>query len=131
MLGLGFQLTVWEHTSVRVVLFARSTYFVSSLKLMKRKNKYKYPRHAIETLRMRANLKTIAAFRFLPHNIHHSIDQLGPFRVVTFGKVVASSSMSENEIVRSEDINKFRMIFKKTNTPEDNHSFLLLSSQHP
>ena len=49
-------------------------------------------------------LQTIAALGLFADDIENGIDQFGTFSVVTFGPVVTSTRLSENEVIRSEQL---------------------------
>jgi len=49
-------------------------------------------------------LEAIAAFSFLSNDIENRIDEFGTFGVMTFGPVVTGTSLSENEVVGSEEL---------------------------
>lgn len=48
-------------------------------------------------------LETVTVFSFFTDNIKYRINQFSTFGVVTLGPVVASSTLTEYKIVRSED----------------------------
>mmetsp|Transcript_76585 Transcript_76585/g.206366 ORF Transcript_76585/g.206366 Transcript_76585/m.206366 type:complete len:211 (+) Transcript_76585:793-1425(+) len=49
-------------------------------------------------------LKAISRLSLLAHDVENRVDQLGALSVVTFGPVVASTGLAENEVVRTEDL---------------------------
>ena len=49
-------------------------------------------------------LKTITALCFFADNIKYRVDQLSTFCVVALGPVVSSSTLSKDEVVRSEKL---------------------------
>merc|ERR1719357_2361431 len=49
-------------------------------------------------------LETIARLRLLPDHVQHAVHQLGTFCVVPLGPVVASATLSEDEVVGAEDL---------------------------
>ena len=51
-------------------------------------------------------LKTVAALRFLAHDVEDGIDQFGTFRVMTLGPVVTGARLSENEIIWPKQLAK-------------------------
>merc|ERR1719234_186094 len=51
-------------------------------------------------------LKTIATFCLLPHHIKHAVHKLCTLCVVTFGPVVASSTLPKDKVVWPEDLSK-------------------------
>ena len=48
-------------------------------------------------------LQTVRGLRLLPDNIQDTVHQLGPLGVVALGPVVASSALSEDEVVRPKE----------------------------
>jgi len=50
------------------------------------------------------SLKTVAAFSFLSYDVEDAVDEFGSFGVVTFGPVVSGSSLTEDEVVGSEEL---------------------------
>ena len=52
-------------------------------------------------------LQTFTVFCFLSKNVKDGIYELRSFRVVAFRPVVASTALSENEVIRLEDLAKF------------------------
>ena len=54
-----------------------------------------------------AYLQTITALCLLPHNIQYRVYQLSPLGVVALGPVVPSSTLSEDEVVWSEDLTEW------------------------
>ena len=52
------------------------------------------------------HLKAIAAFGLLPHNIEDGVDKLSSLCVMPLGPVVASSALSEHEVVGAEDLSE-------------------------
>lgn len=51
-----------------------------------------------------STLEAITILSFLPNNIKNRIDELGTFCVMTFGPIVASTGLSKDEVVRTEDL---------------------------
>merc|ERR1719174_1991791 len=51
-------------------------------------------------------LEAIARLRLFADNIQNGVDQLGSFGVVALGPVVASTSLTEKEVVRTEQLSK-------------------------
>ena len=51
-------------------------------------------------------LKTIAGFGLLADNIEDGVDQFGSLGVVTLGPVVSSARLTEDKVVRTEDLAK-------------------------
>ena len=49
-------------------------------------------------------LEAVTAFSFLTDNIEDGVDELSTFGVVTLGPVVTSTGLTENEVVRSEEL---------------------------
>ena len=49
-------------------------------------------------------LEAITAFSFLSDDIEDGVDEFSTFSVVTLGPVVTSSGLTENEVVRSEEL---------------------------
>ena len=52
-------------------------------------------------------LKAIATFSLLSDNIEDGVDELSTFGVVTLGPVVTGTSLSENEVVWSEELTEW------------------------
>ena len=52
------------------------------------------------------SLKTVTALSFLPDNVKNRVYELSSLGVVSFGPVVSSSRLSEDEVVRSEDLSE-------------------------
>ena len=52
-------------------------------------------------------LEAIATFGFLSYNIKDGVDELGTLGVVTLGPVVTGTSLSENEVVWSEELTEW------------------------
>ncbi len=50
------------------------------------------------------SLKAVATFGFLSDDVEDAVDQFGSFSVVTFSPVVSSSSLTEDEVVGSEEL---------------------------
>ena len=48
-------------------------------------------------------LKTVAALGLLPHHVQDAVNQLRALGVVTLGPVVASTRLSKDEVVRTEE----------------------------
>ena len=53
------------------------------------------------------HLKTIARLSFLSDNIENGVDELSSFCVVALSPVVSSTRLTEDEIVRSEDLTEW------------------------
>ena len=51
-------------------------------------------------------LEAIARFGFLANNIEDGVDELGSLGVVTFSPVVSGSGLSENKVVRAENLSE-------------------------
>ena len=51
-------------------------------------------------------LKAVTAFSLLSYDIKDGVNKFGTFSVVAFGPVVSSTGLSENEVVRSEELTK-------------------------
>ncbi len=49
-------------------------------------------------------LEAVAAFSFFSHNVEDGVDEFGTFGVMSFGPVVTSTSLSEDEVVGSEKL---------------------------
>jgi hypothetical protein len=49
-------------------------------------------------------LETITGLGFLADDVEDGVDELGSFSVVAFGPVVTSAGLTEDEVVRSEDL---------------------------
>merc|ERR1711862_468890 len=52
-------------------------------------------------------LETIATFSFLSDNVEDGVDEFSTFGVVTLGPVVTSTSLSEDKVVRSEELTEW------------------------
>jgi hypothetical protein len=52
-------------------------------------------------------LEAIATFGFLSDNVEDGVDELSTFGVVTLGPVVTGTSLSENEVVWSEELTEW------------------------
>ena len=52
-------------------------------------------------------LKAITSFSFFSDNIENGVDELSTFGVVTLGPVVTSTSLSEDEVVWSEELTEW------------------------
>jgi len=52
-------------------------------------------------------LKTITSFSFLSDNVEDGVDEFSTFGVVTLGPVVTSTSLSEDKVVRSEELTEW------------------------
>jgi hypothetical protein len=52
-------------------------------------------------------LEAIASFSFFSDDIEYGVDEFGTFSVVTFSPVVSCSSLSENKVVRSEELTEW------------------------
>lgn len=52
-------------------------------------------------------LQTIATFSFLSNDIENGVDQFSTFGIVTLGPIVTGTSLSENEIVWSEELTEW------------------------
>jgi len=53
------------------------------------------------------SLETVTALSFLPHNIQNRVDELSSLGVVSLGPVVSSTRLSEDEVIRSEDLSEW------------------------
>jgi hypothetical protein len=51
-------------------------------------------------------LQAVAAFSLATDDVENLVDQLGTFSVVTLGPVVASTRLTEDEVVGSEELTK-------------------------
>mmetsp|Transcript_43582 Transcript_43582/g.103917 ORF Transcript_43582/g.103917 Transcript_43582/m.103917 type:complete len:322 (-) Transcript_43582:34-999(-) len=51
-------------------------------------------------------LEAVAAFSLLAHDVEHRVDEFRTLSVVTLGPVVASSCLSEDEVVGTEELTK-------------------------
>lgn len=49
-------------------------------------------------------LQAVAILGLLPHDVENGIDKLGAFGVVTLGPVVSGAGLSEDEVIRSENL---------------------------
>jgi hypothetical protein len=49
-------------------------------------------------------LEAIATFGFFSNDVENGVNKLGTLSVVTFGPVVTSTSLTENEVVGSEEL---------------------------
>ena len=49
-------------------------------------------------------LQTIRALSLLADNIENRVDELGALRVVTLGPVITSTALTEDEVVRAEEV---------------------------
>lgn len=49
-------------------------------------------------------LQAIAVLGLLPNNIENRVNQLGAFGVVSFRPVVTSTTLTKDEVIRSEDL---------------------------
>ena len=49
-------------------------------------------------------LQTIATFRLFAHDVENGIDQFRAFRVMALCPIVTGTGLSEDEIVRSEEL---------------------------
>jgi hypothetical protein len=49
-------------------------------------------------------LQAIARLGFFTHDVQHRVNQLSTFRVVAFGPVVTSASLSERKVIRTENL---------------------------
>ena len=52
-------------------------------------------------------LEAIAAFSFLSNDIENRIDEFGTFSVMTFGPVVTLTGLTENKVIRTEQLTKW------------------------
>jgi len=52
-------------------------------------------------------LETITTFSFFSDNVEDGVDEFSTFSVMTFGPVVTSSSLSENEVIGSEELTEW------------------------
>ena len=52
-------------------------------------------------------LEAIATFSFFSNNIEYWVNKFSTFSVMTFGPVVTSSSLSENEVIGSEELTEW------------------------
>ena len=52
--------------------------------------------------------KAIAALRFLADDVKDAVDELGAFRVVALGPIVAGASLAEDEIVGAEELKNLK-----------------------
>jgi len=52
-------------------------------------------------------LETIATFGLLSDNVEDGVDEFGTFGVVTLGPVVTGTSLTEDEVVRSEELTEW------------------------
>ena len=50
------------------------------------------------------SLNAVAALSLLTHDVQDGVDQLGTLSVVTLGPVVTSSGLTEDEVVRAEEL---------------------------
>lgn len=50
------------------------------------------------------SLKTVTAFRLLPDNIQHGVDQLSALSVVSLGPVVTCASLTKHKVIWSEEL---------------------------
>ena len=51
-------------------------------------------------------LEAVAAFSFLSSNIENGVNELSSFSVVALGPVVSGTALTEDEVVRSEELTK-------------------------
>jgi hypothetical protein len=49
-------------------------------------------------------LKAVASFSFFSDDIQDGVDEFSTFSVMTLGPVVTSTSLTENEVIRSEEL---------------------------
>ena len=50
------------------------------------------------------SLKTVTTFSFFSSNIENGVNEFSTFGVVTLGPVVSGSGLTEDEVVRSEEL---------------------------
>jgi hypothetical protein len=51
-------------------------------------------------------LKAITSFSFFSDNIENGINKFSSFSIVSFGPVISGSSLSENEVIGSEELSE-------------------------
>jgi len=52
------------------------------------------------------SLKTVTSFSFLSDDIEDGVNKFSTFSVVSLGPVVTSTSLTENEVIRSEELSE-------------------------
>jgi len=52
------------------------------------------------------SLEAVASFSFLSADIENGVNEFSSFSVMSFGPVVTSSSLSENEVIGSEELSE-------------------------
>ncbi len=52
--------------------------------------------------------QAVAALRFLADDVKDAVDELGAFRVVALGPIVAGASLAEDEIVGAEQLKNLK-----------------------
>jgi hypothetical protein len=52
------------------------------------------------------SLEAVASFGFLSHDVQDGVDEFGTFGVMSLGPVVTGTGLSENEVVRSEELSE-------------------------
>lgn len=61
----------------------------------------------VERVRQLESLQAVARFGLLAHHIQHGVDQLGTLGVMALGPVVTGTGLSEDEVVRAEDLSEW------------------------
>jgi hypothetical protein len=51
-------------------------------------------------------LKAIASFSFFSDNIENGVNKFSSFGIMSFGPVISGSSLSENEVIGSEELSE-------------------------
>jgi len=51
-------------------------------------------------------LEAVASFSFFSNHIQDGVDEFSTFGIVTFGPIVTSSGLTENEVIRSEKLSE-------------------------
>jgi len=51
-------------------------------------------------------LKAITSFSFFSDNIENGINEFSSFGIMSFGPVISGSSLSENEVIGSEELSE-------------------------
>jgi len=51
-------------------------------------------------------LEAVASFGFLSDDVEDGVDEFGSFGVMSLGPVVSSSGLSEDEVIRSEELSE-------------------------